>query len=246
MAGKETMRVVGIDTSAETGSVALVEGESLVAEVTLAMERTHSERLLPALDAAMQLVGWSGETVELVAVAIGPGPFTALRIGVTAAKSLAYGWGAPAVGIPTFDAIAHRYRYAHRNLAILFDARKAQVFAAYYRHRPWDGGDDLGTLERVGDFRCDTVDALLDGIETPTLFLGNGAAAYRATIRTRLGDLADFAEAEAAVPHAASVAFLGRRRFARNPSTPADVHVLAPLYIRRPEAEVKRERAAST
>ena len=240
------MRVVGIDTSAETGSVALVDGERLVADVTLAMERTHSERLLPALDAAMRLVGWSGETVDLVAVAIGPGPFTALRIGVTAAKALAYGWGVPAVGVPTFDAIAHRHRHAHRDLAILFDARKAQVFAALYRDGSGENAGELGTLERVGDFRCDAVDAILDGIDGPTLFLGNGAAAYRETIRERLGDLADFADPEAAIPRASSVAFLGAIRFARNPAPPEEAHALAPLYIRRPEAEVKREQTAST
>jgi len=223
------VKVIGIDTSAKTGSVALCDGDRLVAEVTLDMERTHSERLMPALDAALKLVGWEIADAELIAVATGPGSFTGLRVGVTTSKSLAFALGVPAVGVPTFDAIAHRWRYRDGELCILLDARKQEVYAARYQC-----GD--GSARFIGEFRCLPVDDLLAEIEHRVLFVGDGVPPYRDRIGEALGDRAVFADAEAGMSRASAVAWIGAERA---DATPADAHDLAPLYIRRPEAIVR-------
>ena len=155
--------VLGIDTSARTGSVALCDGESLTGEFTLGMERQHSERLMPALDSLLAVSGVGMEDVELIAVARGPGPFTGLRVGITTAKALAYGLGVPAVGVPTLDAIAYGHRHSARDVCVLLDARKQEVYAARYE-AVTDPGLET-SLRSVGAHRCIPVHDVLGEIE---------------------------------------------------------------------------------
>ncbi len=234
------MLVLGIDTSARTGSVALCDRASLIGEFTLGMERQHSERLMPALDSLLAVSGVGMEDVELIAVARGPGPFTGLRVGITTAKALAYGLGLPAVGVPTLDAIAYGHHHSARDLCVLLDARKQEVYAARYEAVP---GPVLETplrwLRCVGAHRCTPVHDVLGEIERPTLFVGDGAAAYRCAIAETLGDLASFGDEEAGVCRAWAVATLGDRLHRDQPTTAAQSVDLSPLYLRRPEAEVK-------
>jgi tRNA threonylcarbamoyladenosine biosynthesis protein TsaB len=224
--------VIGIDTSAKTGSVALCDGDALLAELTLEMERSHSERLMPALDEILRLVGWDLQEVGLMTVALGPGSFTGLRVGVTTAKSLAFGLGIPAVGVSTFDAIAHRHRFRDGNLCILLDARKQEVYAAHY------ASDGQGAMRPLRSFQCVPVEKAIEGVRTPTLFVGDGVEAYRRTIEETLGENARFGDMEAGICRASAVAWVGAGQFAAHPTTPEDALNLAPLYIRRPEAEV--------
>ena len=156
---------------------------------------------------------------------------------MTAAKSLAYGWGVPAITVTTFDAIAHRHRYLTRDLAVVFDARKQQAFAARYR----SNGSEL---QLDGDIRCLAIDEFVAEIDAPTLFVGNGASAYRDVIENAIGDNAVFGDTDAGTCRAGSVAQIGAARFATNPSSVEDTFVIAPLYVRRPEAVVRLEQSA--
>ena len=175
------MRIVAIDTSARVGSVALQEGRDLICEVTVGMERKHCERLMPAVQWAMAAAGWEGDSVDVVATTHGPGPFTAIRVGVTAAKSLAYGWGAGAVAFPTPDAVARGYQHLSRPLHVLFDARKQEVYSA--RYIPDDAS---GFLVRRGDVECCAMEEALRDADPGTLYVGDGAIVYRDIVE-RLG-----------------------------------------------------------
>lgn len=231
------MRIVAIDTSARVGSIALLDGRELLFEAAVGMERKHGERLLPTLRWAMASVGWAGDSVQLVATTRGPGPFTAIRVGVTAAKSLAYGWGVGAVGFPTPDAIAHGYRYLSRPLHVLFDARKQQVYSAVYRPDPAGGG-----LAREGEIECCAVEDALRAAQPNTLYVGDGAHAYRDAIEALGAPGSDLGDAAAATCRAGSVGALAGEGAAWE-SGAADVHALAPIYVRRPEAIVRVEGA---
>ena len=171
------MRVLGIDTSAQTGGIALIENGRLAGQTAADMERRHAERLTPALDALMRLVGWTPKSLDLVCVSAGPGSFTAIRIGMSCAKTLAYACGLPLVCVPSLDAAAHRYRHARRPLCVLFDARKNEVYEAYYR--PSACGYEL---EQIGPTRCRSVEEVMKDVKTETLFVGSGAETYRMQI----------------------------------------------------------------
>lgn len=225
------MRILGLDASANTGSVALCDDDRLLVEVTLEMNRTHSERLMVALDVALKTLGARLDSVELVATSVGPGPFTGVRIGVTTAKALAFSRGIPVVGVPTPDAMAFSYRYRLGELCVLLDARKDEVYAARYT----SNGD--GDVQRRGEIRCLSLEEVLAEVEHPTLFVGDAVERYRARIAERLGNRALLGDVDAGICRATNVARLGRRLYDASEKSPEAVHLLAPFYIRRPEAK---------
>lgn len=227
------MRVLGIDTSAQTGGVALVENGRLAGQTVSDMERRHAERLTPALDNLMRLVGWTPKSLDLVCVSAGPGSFTAVRIGMSCAKALAYACGLPLVCVPSLDAAAHRYRHARRPVCVLFDARKNEVYEAHYR--PSASGHKL---ERVGSARCRSVEKIMESIEEETLFVGSGAETYRMQIWSKLKELAHFNSGPTDWISPSDVADIGKLAYSENPKAYRDIHAAAPIYIRKPEAEL--------
>lgn len=126
------MRLLALDTSTSTGGAALWEDGTIQGEVLLEVAATHSERLLPAVNSLLRDVGWEGSSLSAIAVAVGPGSFTGLRIGVTTAKALAYGWGLPVIGVSTLEAMAWQLAGRRGVVAPIINARRERVYAAAY------------------------------------------------------------------------------------------------------------------
>jgi tRNA threonylcarbamoyladenosine biosynthesis protein TsaB len=230
------MLVLGIETATTQGSVALFGGNGLVSEYTLNVEITHSERLLPAVDRVLQDAGVALDHLEGIAVSIGPGSFTGLRIGLSTAKGLAYATGLPVVGVPTLEAMAWTLPAAKWQICPVLDARKQEVYAALFQHEP-EG------LRRLADDQAVAPEDLCSLIRKPTLFLGDGLAVYRDTFRRLLGSRFLLPPAAHRGGRAACVAELGRTRLLAGERD--DASVLAPAYIRPSEAELHRRPAAS-
>src|SRR3972149_110384 len=106
------MRILAVETSTLAGGAALLDGERLVGEYVLNIRAPHSERLMAAVDHLLHLSGWEPGQLEGLAVAIGPGSFTGLRIGISAVKGLALGVGIPVAAVPTLDALAATLPFA--------------------------------------------------------------------------------------------------------------------------------------
>ena len=140
------MRVLALDTSTLAGGVALVEGDRTVAESLLDIRLTHSERLMPA-DRSAPARGWLGAaaTSTGVAVAVGPGSFTGLRVGVSAAKGLALALSIPVAIVPTLDAMAAALPFAECPVCPVLVARRDEVYVSLYR---WEGT----TMRREWDY----------------------------------------------------------------------------------------------
>jgi tRNA threonylcarbamoyladenosine biosynthesis protein TsaB len=231
------VRVLAVETSTLTGAVALLAGDSVVADHRLSLAVTHSERLLAAVDHVLAAAGWRLADVETLAVAIGPGSFTGLRIGVSTAKSLAFATGIPLVGISTLDALAWSLPYAAYPVCPILDAKKGEVYTALYR-------TDAGRLERLWEHQAVAPAALGErlGREAPgpVIFVGDAVAPFAAVLRGVLGGDARLAPPGHRLPSAVSVAELGRA--ARERGERVDPAALVPLYVRRSEAELGRER----
>lgn len=227
------MHILGIETATMTGSVAIVTEDRLVAEYTLNTETTHAERLMAAIDHLLQAAALSIQAIDGIAVSIGPGSFTGLRIGVTTAKSLAYSIGKPVVGIPTLDALAAQYLFTELLLCPILDARKREVYTAFYRNT---GAD----VARLSEYAVLTPERLRPEITEPVLFLGDGVCPYRQYLTTALEEKAFFADAAHLLPRGSLIAKLGGDRLRAGQAD--DCLALTPLYLRKSDAEIHWEK----
>lgn len=127
------MKILGIDSSGMTASVALVTDAGLVSEYTVNNKRTHSETLLPMIDEMLRLAGTEPEELTAIAIASGPGSFTGLRIGAATAKGLALALDIPIIPVPTLEGQAYNLAGDKRLVVSVMDARRNEVYAGAYR-----------------------------------------------------------------------------------------------------------------
>jgi tRNA threonylcarbamoyl adenosine modification protein YeaZ len=144
------MRVLAIETVGTTGSVALLQGDAVVAESVLDPAQRSAQSLAPAIDELLRRHGWQPAQVELVAVATGPGSFTGLRIGVATAKVLAYAVGCPILDVDTMSAIAWRVPRDVERFSVVVDAQRGELFVADFE-RTADGRLSGGDTTRIVD-----------------------------------------------------------------------------------------------
>jgi tRNA threonylcarbamoyladenosine biosynthesis protein TsaB len=234
------MRLLAIETSTVTGAVALLEAGRVVAESRVSIAVTHGERLMAAIDGVLRSARWELADVQAFAVALGPGSFTGLRIGLSTVKGLAFATGKPVVGVPTLDALAWRLPYCAYPVCPVLDARKNEVYAALYRTR--EGWLELLEAPRAVP-PATLAEELRDSTEGPLVFVGDAVLPFGTVFVEVLGPRALLAPADLRLPSAVTVGELGASALARGESAdPAD---LVPLYVRPSEAELARERRQS-
>lgn len=235
------MRVLAIETATPMQSVALAEDGRLLAELSYEAQGHRGGMLLPALDQVLQKAGVAAGDLDAVAVSVGPGSFTGLRVGLATAKGLALGTGAALLGVSTLEALAEGYARTSVTLCALLDAYRGEVYMALFR-RVGAGGEGAA-LERLSPdtvLAPEAVTAALADVEGPIHLIGNGAARYRERLEAALGERACMTdEGRCAVPSAAVGARLGFRQCAGGRKPDAEV---APIYLRRAEAEVNWEK----
>jgi tRNA threonylcarbamoyladenosine biosynthesis protein TsaB len=222
------MRLLAVETSTRAGGVALLEGERVRGEYLLDVTATHSERLMPAIDRLLADVGWAATDLQGLAVAVGPGSFTGLRIGLSVVKGLALALGIPIAAVPTLDALATALPFAALPICPVLDARKGEVYCSLYR---WDGTG----MRREWDYLALAPDLVAARLTEPVILLGDGSALVRAP-HGRL------APPHRRGPSAAAVAVLGLTRLEAGQTVSAAE--LVPIYLRPSEAELKRRAAA--
>ena len=222
------VRLLAVETSTLAGGVALLDGERVLGEYLLDVRLTYSERLMPAIDRLLADARWTVASLEGFAVAVGPGSFTGLRIGLSAVKGLAWALGRPVAGVPTLDALAAALPFAAHPVCPVLVARRNEVYCSLYR---WDGA----AMRRCWDYLALPPDALAARLDEPTILLGDGAHA----VSSRHARLAP---PHRRTPSAAAVGVLGLRRFQAGEVVSATE--LSPFYLRPPEAELKRRAVA--
>ena len=229
------MSILAIDTASSVSSVAVASEGKLQAEVTVEAGRTHSETLLSHIEGALSFAGIERSALTGVAVSIGPGSFTGLRIGLATAKAIAYGLGIPLVGVSTLAALALAVPVPDVHTLALMDAQKGNAYAGLYEWRD-------GSLHEVRPVRvAPLAEAIAEAADRgkPVLLTGELAVKKRA----RLGNLPDnvtLAPAHLLTARASHVAWLGIARLAAGECD--DLMTLEPFYIRRSEAEVLWEK----
>jgi tRNA threonylcarbamoyladenosine biosynthesis protein TsaB len=226
----ESMRVLAVDTTGAHGSVAVVAGSELEGLIGIRETRPrHAESLLPTIDHLLRLLSVELEEIDGFAVAVGPGSFTGLRIGIAAVQGLSFATGKPAAGISALEATAFRFRYLDGLIVTLIEAYRGEIYGAAYRAR-------AGVLHLEVEPSCTSASRFLASLpEPPSLVAGTGLLRHRDAVEIHapgafLADPSFFIGEE--------VARLGRAKLEAGDAAPLDS--LAPLYIRPAEAERNR------
>jgi tRNA threonylcarbamoyladenosine biosynthesis protein TsaB len=226
------MKILAIDTSTASGSLALLDGERQVAEWTLSSALTHNRRLLICIDRLLGEAGWTVSELDGLASTLGPGSFTGIRIGLTTVKTLAWTLEKRFVGIPTLEALAAPLWLAALPVCALLDARKKELYCAFYRPR------GHGRMELMGDFQVLSPQHVMRQVAQPTIFCGDGWLLYGKLFTESLGEtVALGAPSPYHSIRAGFVAELARRRFEEGRDD--DPMASLPLYVRPSEAELK-------
>jgi tRNA threonylcarbamoyladenosine biosynthesis protein TsaB len=243
--------ILGIDTSTKVATAALIREDNLLGETFLHTGTNHSRHLLPLIAELLRLCQIQPKQLQAVAVALGPGSFTGLRIGLATGKGLASALGIPLIGIPTLDGLAYNLTGVGGVVCPILDARKKQVYTALYsRVGASSPNGREGKIERITPFLVvspeDLATTILDLTrQGPVHFLGDGVPVYREELKRLLPDQEIlFAHQPNSLARGAQIAWLGLKRLQDQQEnfTGRDFHALTPLYLRASEAEVSLER----
>ena len=227
------MNILMIDTSGPACGAAIVKDGKPVYEAELNVGMTHSQRLMPMVDAALAMTGMTMEEIDLFGAVLGPGSLTGVRIGVSTVKALAHAAGKPCIGIDALEALAMNVPEFDGVVCPILDARAQQVYGAIF--------EPGVPPARICEDTAEKLTAFLDRVEETgrrAMFVGDGVPAYEKAIRERLGDKAVFAPAAHQGLRALCAAMLAQEYADKA----QDYITLLPLYLRAPQAE--RERAA--
>lgn len=224
------MKLLFVDTCGAVAGVALGNGERIIAETNLALDRRLSTRLLAVIDGLLAEAGMTVAGLNGIGVACGPGSFTGVRIGMATVKGMALAVGLPVVSVSSLALLAANIPFARHQVCALMDARKKEVYAGLFRCE--------SLPVPVGPEWVISPDRLLDTITEPTIFVGDGALAYRDRIEGRCGELALFAPGFCSHPRGACGIVLSREAFLRGEGIPPER--LDPVYIRVSEAEAAK------
>jgi tRNA threonylcarbamoyladenosine biosynthesis protein TsaB len=227
--------VLAIETSTPQASVAIGSEQGMVATAMVSRGASYNEFLLPAIRFCLDEAGIDYRNIGGVAVSLGPGLFTGMRVGVATAKALAQALSVPIVGLASLDLVAYEVRYAPKSICVALDARRNEVFHAFYRSSP-------GGIQRMTDYRVETPEKLAIGIASrpqEVLMVGNGALLYR-EIFEACGPVAEIGTMSHAFPEASALVELAIPRIFREDFD--SLYALRPLYLRQSAKPIEWER----
>lgn len=223
------MLVLGLETSTARSSVAIVDQDRVVASASLGVPRRHGEFVAPAIAFCLEQAGLEADALHGVAVGLGPGLFTGLRVGLATASSFAAARNLPVVGLSGLDVLAFSARYAQRPICAVIDARRGELFWAFYRSSP--GGVQRDSEPVVG--RPEQLAADIEARPGEVLCVGDGALVAREVLE----DVdAEVAGPDLAWPDAADLAELAVPRFVREETSRPEQ--LQPIYLRQADARI--------
>lgn len=229
------MLVLGIETSTPLASVAIGSEQGVVAGAMVSRGANYNEFLLPAIKFCLDEAGLGYRNLGGIAVGLGPGLFTGMRVGVATAKALAQTLSLPIVGMSSLDLVAYGVRYSTKTICAILDARRHEVFYGFYRASP-------GGVQRMSEYRVDKPGTLAIGLASrpeEVLLVGNGAHLYR-DVFDELGSVVEVGGMGDSYPTAASLVELSLPRLVRQDfDSPYD---LVPLYLRQSARPIQWER----
>ena len=232
------MKILALDSSGLTASVAVVEDEITIAEYTVNYKKTHSQTLLPMLDEISKMTELDLATVDAIALAAGPGSFTGLRIGSATAKGLAQALQKPIVPVPTVDGLAGNLFGTDKLVCPLMDARRNQTYTGLYEFQKQGNTYRMNRILEQCAVALDEILEKINSLGREVIFLGDGVPVFCKQIEREIAVPYTFAPNFCNRQRASVIAWLGMQLFAEGKVQTALEH--APEYLRLSQAERER------
>lgn len=229
------MLILGFDATAIACSAALIEDKKIISEISLNRGSKHSEQLLPVIDNVLKLARKDMNQVDLIALSAGPGSFTGVRIAAATGKALAQASNKKIIQINSLDALAQNVKIENALIVPLLDARKNEFYTAWYRFQN-------GKMEKVKNDYAVSPDNLAEELksENEKVYLfGEGLEKYAQVLKVSLGEQAVILPAEFGSIKGSAVSLLAEEKAEKGEFS--NYYTLAPVYLRRPEAEITWE-----
>ena len=228
------MLVLGIETTTPQASVAIGSEQGVVASALVSRGASYNEFLLPAIRFCLDEAGLGYRNLGGIAVSLGPGLFSGMRVGVATAKALAQTLSIPIVGMASLDLLAYDVRYSPKTILSTLDARRGEIFHAFYRSSP-------GGIQRMSRYLVERPEQLAIGLTSrpeEVLLVGSGGLLYREIFQD-LGSVVELGTASHAFPNACSLVELALPRMFREDFD--SLYDLKPLYLRHSAKRIQWE-----
>lgn len=233
------MKILALDSSGLVASAAVMEGENLIAEYTVNYKKTHSQTLMPMLQAIKEMTDLDLSSIDAIAIAAGPGSFTGLRIGSATAKGLGLALEKPIVEVPTVAGLAYNLWGTEKLICPLMDARREQVYTGLYTFiKDETNGYRMETIKEQCAIAVTEIIEELNYKGREVIFLGDGVPVYQEKLEEGLKVPYSFAPAHCNRQRAACVASLAAVYFGQGKFVDAAAH--QPEYLRMSQAERER------
>ena len=224
------MLILGIDTSTNVGTVAIYSDvKGTLGEISVNINKTHSENIMVMIDELFKLTNTTINDIDKIAVSIGPGSFTGIRIGVAVAKGLASATNCKIVGVNELDIIAGNSTSNECEICSIIDARKERGYYCTFKY-------ENGILKQLEDYKVGELREFLETRkEIRTVYLGDGAINYKNLISNTVGENGLFAPKSLNLPRASVVAELGI-------NNEDNLYTMEPIYLSKSQAEREKEK----
>lgn len=228
------MKIIALDSSGLTASVAIMEEDNMIGEYTIHHKKTHSQTLLPMIDEVVRMTELDLNTIDGIAIAAGPGSFTGLRIGSATAKGLGQALDKPIIEVPTVEALAYNLFEAKGLICPIMDARRNQVYTGVYQ---WHEGEFQVVCQQMA-VGIEELIEIVSQFNQDVIFLGDGVPVFRDILLEKLKIKPLFVPPHLLRQRAGAVAARGLEYLKNGIYVSSSEH--KPEYLRLSQAERER------
>ena len=225
------MKILGLDSSGKTASVAILDEFTLIGEYTISNDKTHSQKLVPMINELVENLNINLEDIDMFACSTGPGSFTGLRIGISTIKAMAFALKKPTISIPTLLGLAYNISNFNGLICPMIDARNENVYSAIFKIE-----NEKYTL--INDYSAENINYIIDilsNLSGDIIFIGDGATSYYTTLKNSFDARANFAPTHLNSQKASSIAKACLDKVSLDGFDITDT--LSPIYLRKSQAE---------
>lgn len=228
------MKILGIDTSTMAANVAVLEDDKLICEYTINTKKTHSQKLMPMIENMLKLSDLDIKEIDAIAICVGPGSFTGLRIGMATAKAMAHVNNIPLIGVNSLEILGANMDLCNRNICSILDAQRNQVYMNKYILKD----DKITELEEIS---IKAIDELLEEISSSNEdWVLVGEAVYK--YKEKIEEISNITIPSPAnnITKASTLCFVARDKMLANDQV-YNCYNINPMYIRKSQAEEQYE-----